>query len=250
MELTPDEIRQYKWEKYLMLEKKQKDEDFKKFKQGIMTPWTMKEMKEVILQKISYFGFSQNEGDGLPEFIRNDDNKKVLNALTMYFTDNPAFESLNEGWKLSKGIMLMGNVGVGKTTLMRLFANNKKRCFSTVNCDDISKLYQKEGAEAIEPYYDTPITNGDYRFFYQKYIGFCFDDFGSEGSKKNFGNELNVMADIILKRYDHKYEFSFDCTHLTTNLDGDQIEAFYGTRVRSRCREMFNVIELTGKDFR
>ncbi len=39
-------------------------------------------------------------------------------------------------------------------------------------------------------------------------------------------------------------------THVTTNLSGDQIEENYGTRVRSRMREMFNMIILPGEDRR
>jgi hypothetical protein len=31
-------------------------------------------------------------------------------------------------------------------------------------------------------------------------------------------------------------------THLTTNLNSNDIEALYGIRVRSRMREMFNLI--------
>jgi len=31
-------------------------------------------------------------------------------------------------------------------------------------------------------------------------------------------------------------------THITTNLNGDEIEEMYGTRVRSRMREQFNLI--------
>lgn len=31
-------------------------------------------------------------------------------------------------------------------------------------------------------------------------------------------------------------------THITTNLSATEIEAFYGNRVRSRLREMFNRI--------
>jgi DNA replication protein DnaC len=57
------------------------------------------------------------------------------------------------------------------------------------------------------------------------------------------------MADIILNRYDNP-KIPHHMTHLTTNLKPDEIEQAYGTRVRSRMREMFNVILLTGPDRR
>lgn len=31
-------------------------------------------------------------------------------------------------------------------------------------------------------------------------------------------------------------------THITTNLSASELEAFYGNRVRSRLREMFNLL--------
>ena len=49
------------------------------------------------------------------------------------------------------------------------------------------------------------------------------------------------MAEILLTRYDlfinHKL-----LTHFTTNLSAGEIETIYGNRVRSRMREMFNLI--------
>jgi DNA replication protein DnaC len=35
-------------------------------------------------------------------------------------------------------------------------------------------------------------------------------------------------------------------THLTTNLSSGEIEQYYGNRVRSRMREMFNVVGFRG----
>ena len=49
------------------------------------------------------------------------------------------------------------------------------------------------------------------------------------------------MAEILLSRYDlMKYEGVI--THATTNLNADELEKIYGNRVRSRLREMFNLI--------
>ena len=71
-------------------------------------------------------------------------------------------------------------------------------------------------------------------------FGACFDDLGTETKRKNFGNESNVMEEIILGRYDRKYNLGAK-THLTTNLSADQIAEAYGERVRSRLREIMNV---------
>jgi hypothetical protein len=44
-----------------------------------------------------------------------------------------------------------------------------------------------------------------------------------------------------LSRYDLFHAFGM-VTHLTTNLNSIEIEEKYGLRIRSRMREMFNVI--------
>lgn len=68
---------------------------------------------------------------------------------------------------------------------------------------------------------------------------FCFDDLGTEQSLKYYGNECNVMAEVLLSRYERFVSQSIK-THITTNLSATEIEALYGNRVRSRMREMFN----------
>jgi hypothetical protein len=49
------------------------------------------------------------------------------------------------------------------------------------------------------------------------------------------------MAEILLSRYDYFIE-NKTVTHLTTNLAASEIENYYGNRVRSRMRAMFNLI--------
>ena len=70
---------------------------------------------------------------------------------------------------------------------------------------------------------------------------FCFDDLGLENVMNYYGNHCSVMAEILLSRYDLFHSFGM-ITHLTTNLTSNEIETMYGTRVRSRCREMFNLV--------
>lgn len=254
IELSDDEIYHVKWQKFLILEKERKEASRREFENQISIPWTAKELFQIIeIRLVEKFGFSYgNDGkDGKPIFVYDENNMMILQALCYYFTNNQAFEKMGEGWSLQKGIALMGNVGRGKSLIMQLFANNKRQCFNVNSCDSVSTDYAINGHEALLKYYDTPITGADYRTFYQKFLGTCFDDLGTEPTKKNFGNELNVMANIILKRYDNKYLFGFDCTHITTNLSGGaEIEANYGTRARSRFKEMFNPIILKGNDHR
>ncbi len=49
------------------------------------------------------------------------------------------------------------------------------------------------------------------------------------------------MAEILLSRYD-LFVRNGILTHITTNLSASELELLYGSRVRSRLREMFNLV--------
>lgn len=143
----------------------------------------------------------------------------------------------------------MGDVGTGKTEIMKFFQKNKKACFTIKSCVDIAadfSIYKNE----IDETYSTPIEKplNDPDVFFQREIGYCFDDLGTEEVKNDYGNKKNVMADIIMAVYNKK---NFTKFHITTNLmNKEEIEGKYGSRVNSRLREMFNVFSLDGNDRR
>ena len=187
----------------------------------------------------------------VPEFVINDPIKVVIKAFSYYFNNDPEFEKMKPGWKLNKGICLWGNVGVGKTTLMNTLMDNPRIPFDMINCRVIVGNYLRDGYESIDIYR----RNNTYTYLDEnqcrlttKFKGICFDDFGVERDAVSYGDRVNLLEEIILDRYDN--HIPFDQTHLTTNLTSDEIEKRYGTRVRSRMREMFNLIELHGSDFR
>ena len=136
---------------------------------------------------------------------------------------------------LNKGILLSGPVGCGKTTLMNLMKTltSTEHKFYIKPCRDISFEFIQDGYEIIQKYskgklYPDPKT-------------ICFDDLGTEKNLKYYGNECNVMAEIILSRYDIFISKKI-YTHITTNLSASEIETAYGNRVRSRLRNMLNLI--------
>ncbi len=59
--------------------------------------------------------------------------------------------------------------------------------------------------------------------------------------KYHHGNQCNVMGEILLSRYVH-FINNHILTHATTNLSVSKLENYYGNRVRSRMREIFNLI--------
>jgi DNA replication protein DnaC len=140
------------------------------------------------------------------------------------------------GINLNKGILLTGPIGCGKTTLMTLMkhlapADNK---FIVKPCRDISFEFIQDGYQIIHKYSIGKLYQSEPRTY-------CFDDLGTENNLKYFGNECNVMAEILLNRYDLFISKKLK-THITTNLSANEIEKQYGNRVRSRLRELCNLI--------
>ena len=168
----------------------------------------------------------------------DDQNRAVIELLTWYFSDDPRFEQASPGYSLTKGIYLFGGVGVGKTHIMSLFRAMQKHSYRMVDCTDISAQYKKDGEEGISKYFhDHPIQERNY--WGHQTRGFCFDDLGVESDGRYFGNQQNVMERIIERRYRDRDK---TVTHIISNLTVQQIEERYGTRIRERCREMFNIV--------
>lgn len=182
----------------------------------------------------------------IPGFLLDDQNKEIFKLLCYYFTQDSEFEKA--GYSLKKGILLFGNIGCGKTTLMRLFSHNVTNDFVVRSCREVADEYTKtkEGGPLALDYFSKLFEVYPHEHYGQKYIGCCFDDLGTEKTKKFFGNEINVMEDILQNRYD---KHLIGKTHLTTNLSGEEIEEIYGRRVRSRLREMCNIIAFDEQAF-
>ena len=140
------------------------------------------------------------------------------------------------GINLNKGILLTGPIGCGKTSLMNLmkYLTATEHKFFVKPCRDISFEFIQDGYQIIHKY-----SNG--KLYQSEPRTYCFDDLGTENNLKYFGNECNVMAEILLSRYDLFISKKLQ-THITTNLSATEIEKHYGNRVRSRLRELCNLI--------
>jgi DNA replication protein DnaC len=158
-----------------------------------------------------------------------------ITKLVAYFL-NDQMKTNQYGIDLTKGILLSGPVGCGKTSLISLmkYVTKPNNRFYLKTCRDISFEFIKEGYEIIHRY-----SRGSYS--QSEFKNYCFDDLGVEQNLKYYGNECNVMAEIILSRYDLFISKKVQ-THLTTNLSASEIETAYGNRIRSRLRGMLNLI--------
>ena len=183
------------------------------------------------------------EGQGKKMFgahfrIFQEDQELLLALLIYAIGDKEGAAKRN--LDLKKGILLNGPIGCGKTSLMTLinYFFPKGKQYQIKSAREISFEYEKEGYKTINRYSKTTLKSGTSAI--NPNI-FCFDDLGIEQPQKYFGNECNVMAEILLSRYD-LFVLKGLPTHLTTNLSASELESKYGNRIRSRMREMFNLV--------
>ncbi len=159
----------------------------------------------------------------------------IFGILAWFLEDEPVAEKMNID--LRKGILLSGPIGCGKTTLFKLMQNfpTKRKNFGIISTRQIVSEFMQSGYEVLEKY-----SRGNFNHDIRTPKSYCFDDLGTETTSKYFGNDCNVMAEILLTRYDLFKEKGI-ITHITTNLSATEIESQYGNRLRSRMREMFNL---------
>lgn len=220
----------YQWK-----DRMEKERQIKAF-QDAQKPFTAKDLGEYVLE-IS------------PHYKLDDNCRELFNLLCLYFTNDPAFEQ--SGYKLNKGLLLSGPVGVGKTELLRIFQKNKRQCYYLTSVFEIEKQCQEIGVERFATFTGyVPGWGGKEKYFLQPNIGWAFDDVGRESVVFDFGNKSDVISKIIQVRYMNKDKIPFNSLHLTTNLTPDEIESRYDYAVKSRLREMFNYIPIKGSDRR
>ncbi|WP_444626218.1 ATPase [Flavobacterium columnare] len=164
--------------------------------------------------------------------IFDEDKETILKLLIYAIQDQKMASQCNIN--LNKGILLSGKIGCGKTSLMHLIKPFMKQVYKIKTCREISFEFAKNGYEALQPYIQKSA-------FQHRLSGYCFDDLGAEQQIKHFGNDCNVIAEILISRYEQFVENN-SITHITTNLSATEIENLYGNRLRSRMRSMFNLI--------
>lgn len=187
-----------------------------------------------------------------PEWKRTE----LYDILEEYFTKSPKFT--DRGYDLSKGILTLGGVGTGKTTAFEVFhriSRGTNQYFQMVATRHIVREFRVQQDIIIDRYgrnsFKTkPIMGGGSKMDHENPLTYYFDDLGlEETNARTFGNATNVMADILLDRYDNFKNYG-QKTFGSSNLDADGLEKVYGARMRDRFKEMMNVITINGESFR
>lgn len=168
-------------------------------------------------------------------FIIYEQDHHIIYKLCSYFIRDLAY-CKKENIDTEKGLLLSGPVGCGKTSLMKLLPLlvPLRRPYKFKPSRSVVFEFNRSGYSIIEKY-------GNAHFY-------CFDDLGIEPIGQYYGRDVNVMGEILLSRYDLFLQTNRKLkTYVTTNLNAQELKKRYGSRVRSRMREMFNLIAFEKK---
>jgi DNA replication protein DnaC len=188
---------------------------------------------------VSTKAFKEKIYEICPEFEVDRFNKNVLNDIFLYINGEGNLDS-------SKGILLWGNIGTGKSTLLKIIAETMRlqgRGFKVVNCPFLAADYSNCGMEALNESTWNTVQHGASRP-----LNRGFDELGREPiPSRYYGNEMNVMQYVLHCRYDFRQTVK---TFATTNLRQEAIANMYGEYIFDRIGEMCNFIELRGESRR
>ena len=131
-----------------------------------------------------------------------------------------------------KGLLLFGPNGTGKSTAMR---QHTEKMWNGTALQFASKI-ASEGTDCIQRY-----------SMHDMYI----DDLGRErATVANYGDKnITPLHDLIHYRYEIFITLGYK-THISTNLDFNELEERYGVAIADRIKEMCDVIVFKGDSLR
>lgn len=177
-------------------------------------------------------------------FTIDPDKRDAVNSVFAWIWKQDQWNKLGVDYK--KGFFLYGPVGTGKSTFLR----GVQKYMNTIKARDFDKdfrigFYWKSASELANSY------AGDGQ---EKLLQWCdecnllIDELGREPRPaKHYGTELNVIQFLLQLRYDRRKE---NVTHITSNINPQDVMPMYGDYISDRFREMFNIIPWFGESRR
>lgn len=140
----------------------------------------------------------------------------------------------------AKGLLLMGKPGVGKTHFINKFIEHHKKHMYQTTAYDIETSFQKSGSEIISRWHWSDLF---------------IDDLGIESVHLNvFGTVYYPLKQVLFERHrlflGLKSSHTNQITHITTNLNLEEIRRRYDERIIDRLFEMCNFVHVTGTSYR
>lgn len=180
--------------------------------------------------KITFESFTALANEKVNNYSLSEGEETIIRHMVEYFNGDK-----NEWLDINKGLLIRGNIGVGKSItlklMQRLLPDGFK--FSLNPCESVVDLYDISGEDGLVPFKQAKER--------------MFDDLGTEEKGRYYGKEIEVMDKVILQRY-HLFQNHGIRTHFTTNLTNDEIREKYGERSYDRLVEMCNVISWPVKE--
>lgn len=156
-------------------------------------------------------------------WVCDEQSERVLNDVAEWLTDgNGKF-----------GLMLCGNVGNGKTTMLNAIARAIRFMGDGLRIEDATAI-----AQVIKDLVEFRTIRA------VKHLG--IDDMGVEPLEVlDYGNVVYPMVELINYRYSRQL-----LTIITTNLTPKQIREKYGDRIADRFNEMMHRVIFTNETYR
>lgn len=167
------------------------------------------------------------------KLIINENTTSLIKAICFFLSEDPRFETeLN--YSLSKGLLIRGVSGLGKTHLVKCVESNERSPILILSVIEIIDQIKSDGEYSL--------NMAGKKILY-------LDDVGTEESPvKYYGTNINWFKDFLELYYSKSKPFKN--LMISTNLSFAQMEEKYGFRVRSRMKDMFNVVDVHGNDMR
>lgn len=206
-----------------------------------------------------------------------------IKAIVKYFANDPSFFECERLIKnigdrnlipsFKKGILIVGDFGNGKSTIMQTFEHLIEHNYKIAlekkwdNLRDWKNLrFKVKACRSIASEYEFLKKEDSKQDFLNKYslFNYCFDDITKEQIASNYGLK-NVIQIILENRYDDIFVKiregkKINKTHGTLNYHKDypgnlknaiqSLGVKYEPHMYDRVLELFNIIEFKGKSFR
>jgi DNA replication protein DnaC len=167
------------------------------------------------------------------QFIINPDNTLLIKTLCFFLSNDERFEK-ELGYSFQKGLLIRGISGIGKTHLVQCVSGNELNPVLILSMLEICEQVKAEGEFIIEL--------KDKKIIY-------VDDVGTEEHIVNhYGTKINWFKNFIEMYYLRNR--IYNKLIISTNNSFSELEEKYGFRVRSRIKDMFNIIDVKGIDMR
>lgn len=161
---------------------------------------------------------------------------KLYNALVGYGAAE--LDGLNR-----RGLVVKGDCGIGKTLGVRILAARFK--WAVVSAVDYAAAFVERGQGAFDDLAD------GLDFFGDAPEVLVIDDLGAEPpTVRRYGDERNVLAYVLERRYRIGFQRDGSRTVVTTNLTDAEIVRRYGARISDRLNEMADFVCVSGPSLR